>query len=85
MALMALSLAGFELATEDDGWERELVLWQAEAGAKEDFRRPAAGQGHAFFQVAAQKARTFWMKASGTQSLPARNLTLLSLTIFQLT
>jgi hypothetical protein len=60
----ARGLAGFELATEDEGWERELVLWQAEAGAKEDFPRPAAGQrheAHAFFQVAvaAQKSQSF--------------------------
>ena len=60
----ARGLAGFELATEDEGWERELVLWQAEAGAKEDFPRPAAGQrheGHAFFQVAvAARSASSW-------------------------
>jgi hypothetical protein len=31
------SVAGFELAAEDEGWVGELLFWQAEAGAVEDF------------------------------------------------
>jgi hypothetical protein len=49
------SKAGFELATEDEGGEGELLFWQTELGAKEDLGRPAPGQGHeahAFFQIA---------------------------------
>jgi hypothetical protein len=49
------SVAGFELATEDEGWEGEFLFWEAERGAKEDLGRPAPGQGHeghAFFQIA---------------------------------
>jgi hypothetical protein len=48
-------VAGFELATEDEGWEGEFLFWEAERGAKEDLGRPAPGQGHeghAFFQIA---------------------------------
>ena len=60
----ARGLAGLELATEDEGGEGKLLFWRAEAGAKEDFTRPAAGQGHeghAFFEVAvaAQKGQGF--------------------------
>ena len=37
----AWSVAGFELAVEDEGWEGEFLGRQTEAGAKEDFgRRP---------------------------------------------
>ena len=48
-------MAGFELATEDEGGEEEFLGRQTEAGAKEDFGRPAPGeshQAHAFFEVA---------------------------------
>ena len=34
-------MAGFELATEDEGGIGEFLFWQAERGAKEDFGRPA--------------------------------------------
>jgi hypothetical protein len=40
------SVAGFELATEDEGGVGELFFWQAELGAKEDLGRPASGEGH---------------------------------------
>ena len=46
---------GGELAVEDEGWEGEFLGRQTEAGAKEDFGRPAPGErheAHAFFQVA---------------------------------
>jgi hypothetical protein len=33
------SVAGFELATEDEGGEGEFLFWQAERGAKEDLGR----------------------------------------------
>jgi hypothetical protein len=49
------SLAGFELAVEEDGWIGELFPGEAEGGAKEDLGRPAPGQGHeahAFLEVA---------------------------------
>ncbi len=39
----AWSVAGFELATEDEGWEGEFLFWQAERGAKEYLGRPAPG------------------------------------------
>jgi hypothetical protein len=48
-------VAGFELATEDEGWEGEFLFWEAERGAKEDLGWPAPGQGHeahTFFEVA---------------------------------
>jgi len=31
------SVTGFELALKDAGWVGELLFWQAEAGAVEDF------------------------------------------------
>jgi len=34
------SVTGFELALKDAGWEGELIFWQAEADAIEDFGRP---------------------------------------------
>src|SRR5262249_28303249 len=40
------SIAGFELALEDEGGEGESVGRQAELGAKEDLSRPASGQRH---------------------------------------
>jgi hypothetical protein len=46
------SLAGFELAVEDNGGEWEFLFGQAEGGAKEDLGRPAPGEvhkAHAFF------------------------------------
>jgi hypothetical protein len=49
------SLAGFELAVEDNGGKWEFLFGEAEGGAKEDLGRPAPGQGHeahAFFEVA---------------------------------
>ena len=49
------SLAGFELAIEDNGGKGEFLFGEAELGAKEDLGRPAPGQGHeahAFFQIA---------------------------------
>src|SRR6516225_91303 len=49
------SVAGFELAIEDEGGEGEFFGRQAEAGAKEDFGRPAPGerhQAHPLFEVA---------------------------------
>jgi hypothetical protein len=49
------SLAGFELAVEDNGGKWEFLFWEAELGAKEDLGRSAAGQGHeahAFLEVA---------------------------------
>jgi hypothetical protein len=49
------SLAGFELAVEEEGGIRELFPREAEGGAKEDLGRPAAGEGHeahAFLEVA---------------------------------
>ena len=51
----AWSVAGFELAIKDEGGEWEFLGRQTEAGAKEDFRRPATGerhQAHPFFEVA---------------------------------
>jgi hypothetical protein len=39
------SLAGFELAVEEEGGIGELFPREAEGGAKEDLGRPAAGQG----------------------------------------
>jgi hypothetical protein len=51
----AWSVAGFELATEDEGGIGEFLFWEAERGAKEDLGRPAPGQGHeahTFFEVA---------------------------------
>jgi hypothetical protein len=57
-------MAGFELAVEDEGGEGELLFWESERGAEEDFGRPAPGQGHeahAFFEVAVagQKLESF--------------------------
>ena len=49
------SLAGFELAVEDEGGIGEFFRREAEGGAKEDLGRPAPGQGHeahAFLEVA---------------------------------
>jgi len=49
------SLAGFELAVEDEGGIEEFCSREAEGGAKEDLGRPAPGEcheGHAFFEVA---------------------------------
>jgi hypothetical protein len=39
------SLAGFELAVEEEGGIRELFPGEAEGGAEEDLGRPARGQG----------------------------------------
>jgi hypothetical protein len=49
------SLAGFELAVEDEGGIGEFFRREAEGGAKEDLGKPAPGQGHeahAFLEVA---------------------------------
>src|SRR5271166_3744961 len=49
------SLAGFELAVEEEGWIGEFFRREAEGGAKEDLGRPVPGQGHeahAFLEVA---------------------------------
>jgi hypothetical protein len=40
------SVAGFELAFEDNGGIGEFLSWQAELGAKEYFGCPAPGQSH---------------------------------------
>jgi hypothetical protein len=48
-------LPGFELAIEDNGGIGEFFSREAEGGAKEDFDRPASGEGHeahAFLEVA---------------------------------
>jgi hypothetical protein len=39
------SLAGFELAVEEDGWIGEFFPGEAEGGAKEDLGRPLARSG----------------------------------------
>jgi hypothetical protein len=49
------SLAGFELAVEEEGGIGEFFPREAEGGAKEDLGSPAAGEGHeaqAFLEVA---------------------------------
>jgi hypothetical protein len=49
------SLAGFELAVEEEGGKGEFFSREAEGGAKEDLGRPAPGEGHkahAFLEVA---------------------------------
>ena len=49
------SLAGFELAVEEEGWIGEFFRRETEGGAKEDLGRPAPGEGHeahAFLEVA---------------------------------
>jgi hypothetical protein len=68
------SMAGFELALEDDGGEGELLGRQAEGGAKKDFGRPASGESHeahTFFEVAlaGNSSRAVWMKASGSRGI----------------
>ena len=45
----------FQLAVEEEGGIGELFRREAEGGAKEDFGRPAPGQGHeahAFLEIA---------------------------------
>ena len=43
------SLAGFELAVEEEGGIRELFPREAEGGTKKDLGRPAPGEGHVRF------------------------------------
>ena len=56
----AWSVAGFELALEDEGGEGELLFWEAELGAEEDLGLPAPGQSH--------EAQQPWRKDTGVET-----------------